>query len=257
MERDEWLAFYRARGLMPIPLRPREKRPLHSGWQKADPAVWASAPADANLGILCGSASGGLVVLDFDTREGLREASGMRPEEIAVHTLVVRTARGWHVYARKPDARTSSPWKGLDVRAEGSMVVAPPSVHPSGLRYEFVCPEAPILPLSSLPFDLEPGERRLEQDASIDWAALDALIGGQSPKLRAHWENLRRPSGVFDRSRADFALARCLWEAGYSPEQVALILLALPGSKAKERGEAYARRTAIQAGWRAKLLEGQ
>ena len=202
---------------------------------------------DANLGVLCGAASGGLVVLDFDTREGLREASGMRPEELAVHTLVVRTARGWHVYARANGARTHSPWDGLDVRAEGSMVVAPPSVHPTGVHYEFVSGSSPIAMLSALPFALESRSSGGVSSPEVDWEALGELIAAQAPKLRAHWDLLREPRGQFDRSRADFAVARCLWEAGYDVDAIAAVLLALPGSKARERGDGYARRTARAA----------
>ena len=133
-ERDKWLRFYAERGLATLPLRPREKRPLRRGWRTPTPDAWVGAPADANVGILCGAPSGDLVVLDFDSRDGPREILGVRAEELAVHTLVVRTWRGWHVYARSVNCRTHSPLAGLDIRAEGSLVVAPPSVHPSGDR---------------------------------------------------------------------------------------------------------------------------
>lgn len=248
MDRDGWLAWYATRGLVTIPVVASGKRPLRAGWQSADPAVWTGAPPDANIGVLCGAASGDLVVLDFDTRDGLREASGMRPEELAVHTLVARTARGWHVYARDASARTSSPWKGLDVRAEGSMVVAPPSMHPSRVQYEFVHIEVPIAPLAGLPFTLDVEAPKTERPRTIDWDAVENLVSVQSPKLRAHWALLKAPAGEFDRSRADFAIARCLWEAGYGADEVARILMALPGSKARQRGEAYAVRTAARAG---------
>lgn len=250
MEREGWLAWYSARGLATIPVAPLGKRPLRAGWRRADPAAWEGSPADANIGVVCGAASGGLVVLDFDTREGPREASGMRVEELAFHTLVARTARGWHVYARDTSARTSAPWKGLDVRAEGSMVVAPPSVHVSMARYEFLCPDAPIARLGALPFTIEPDATCGPEAVDVDWESLDALMQGQAAKMQAHWGRLRRPQGVFDRSRADFAVARCLWEAGYDEREVARVLLALPGSKARERGEAYAARTAARAAFR-------
>lgn len=241
------MAFFDARGIRTIPVAPRGKRPLYAGWQRGDPGAWDRAPPDANLGILCGSASGALVVLDFDTRGGLRDASGLRPEELAVHTLVARTARGWHVYARDAAIRTSTPWKGLDVRAEGSMVVAPPSIHVTGVQYTFLRAEAAIAPLSSLPFALTSDPVDVGSHDPVDWEAVESLIGAQAAKLRAHWELLKAPVGAFDRSRADFAVARCLWEAGYAPERVSDILCALPGSKASERGPEYALRTARKA----------
>lgn len=247
MERDQWLAWYVARGFATIPLRPREKRPLRSGWRDGGAEAWRGAPEDANLGVLCGAPSGGLVVLDFDTWDGPREASGMRPEELAVHTLVARTARGWHVYALDSTARTCSPWRGLDIRAEGSMVVAPPSTHQSGASYSFVNAEAPVTALSNLPFSFEPHAPQEAHGVEVDWDAIETLVSAQAPKLRAHWAVLKRPAGEFDRSRADFALARCLWEAGYEADRVAAVLLALPGSKARERGEGYAMRTAVRA----------
>lgn len=249
VEREAWLAFYRERGMVTLPLRAREKRPLHVGWRVPDPDAWVAAPPDANLGVLCGPASGGLVVLDFDTRDALRDAIGMRAEELAIHTLVARTARGWHVYARHPSARTRSPWKGLDVRAEGSMVVAPPSIHPSGVAYEFIHTDAPIASLPLLPIDLVAVGQQDAIEIVVDWVGVEEWISAQAPKLRDSWRALREgaPNETFDRSRADFAIARCLWEAGYSVDEVAAVLQGLPGSKARERGEAYARRTASRA----------
>lgn len=246
LEREEWLVRYRQLGLAAIPLRPKEKRPLRAGWQDPANAEWASAPANANIGILCGSASGGLVVLDFDTRDGPLEVLGMRAESIAAHTIVVRTARGWHIYAREAGRSTSSPIEGLDVRGEGSLVVAPPSIHPTGLAYELIGTSATIAPLSMFPLcgEASAAPRAVE----VDWPAIESWISLQAPKLRAAWDTLRTGgSDEFDRSRADFAVARCLWEAGYSAEEVAAVLLALPGSKARERGEAYATRTALKA----------
>lgn len=77
----------------------------HAAWRE----YWRDAPPDANVGILTGAPSGGLVVLDFDTREGPEAILGMTPQQLAVVTIVVETHRGWHVYAREPGRATNTP----------------------------------------------------------------------------------------------------------------------------------------------------
>lgn len=105
---------------------------------------WNDWP-DANIGIRTGEVSG-LVVLDVDTYQGgdasleeLQREHGALPP-----TLTVKTGGGgWHYYFRSaPGIRASNTTNlhglpGLDVRAEGGYVVAPPSRHRSGERYEF------------------------------------------------------------------------------------------------------------------------
>lgn len=248
---EDWRAFYASLGLVTIPLRPREKRPLRRGWQDGRKEQWSGAPSDANLGILTGRISRNLVVLDFDTEEGPFEVLGLRPAELARRTIVVKTARGWHVYARAADCATSTPRMGLDVRGDGAQVVAPPSVHPSGMEYAVVGPCRHVAPLESFttPAMLrpEPGPRELEVQG-VDMELVEDWIAAQWPALQAAWAKLRQPpSGSYDPSRADFAVARCLWEGGYSVEDVATILCALPGSRAAERGRAYAVKTAVKA----------
>lgn len=248
----EWRRFYAGLGLVTIPLRPGEKRPLRKGWLDGREEQWVDAPIDANLGVLTGPISAGLVVLDFDTDDGPFEVLGFRPRELATRTLVVKTARGWHVYARSMDLATSSPRAGLDVRGEGALVTAPPSMHPSGIRYELVGPCRDIAPLNAFSTVdmLAPVAVVTPLDVSgVDMALVEEWISAQWPALQAAWAKLRRPPAgeSFDPSRADFAIARCLWEGGYSAEQVASILCALPGSRARERGRAYALRTAVKA----------
>ena len=247
MVHDEWRELYARLGLATIPLRPRAKRPLRKGWLAAGPEQWVGAPADANIGILTGARSNGLAVLDFDTPDGPERVLGMTPEQLSVITLVVRTARGWHVYAREHGCPTRTIRAGVDLRGEGGMVVAPPSVHPSGCRYEIVRPAASLVALGALlPRDAEvvdagasPSARRAEAE---EWIAL------QAPRLREHWRRLTEPpSASFNASIADFAVARTLWEAGWPAEDVVALLLALPGSRAAGRGEAYARRTVERA----------
>jgi hypothetical protein len=86
------------------------------------------------------------------------------------------------------------------------------------------------------------------QVTSPEIAQVENWIALQAPKLRVAWEKLRAPpSASFDASKADFAVARCLWEAGYSPADVAELLCKLPGSRAAERGRVYALQTAERA----------
>lgn len=246
-DREGFLALYAQLGFATLPLVPRGKRPLRKGWRVPDPRAWDDVSPEANVGILTGNASGGLVVLDFDTEDGPFEVLGLRPRELAVRTVVVKTARGWHVYARGTGVGTSKPREGLDVRGEGAMVAAPPSVHPSGLAYEHVSQITRVMPLSELPPWSLPSRPEVARAPELVERA-DAWVTLQAPKLRAAWETLRQGAREdFDRSRADFALARCLWEAGWFAEEVAALLLALPGSKAAERGESYALRTAARA----------
>lgn len=240
-----WREFYARLGFAAIPLRPRDKRPLRKGWREPSPEHWRGAPPDANIGILTGTPSGGLVVLDFDTRDGPEAILGLTPAQLSVVTMVVETSRGWHVYARDAGRATSTPLAGLDVRGEGGMVVAPPSVHPSGSIYRTIGEARSTVPLTAIATGiLDAAHPDAPELADVeDWIAV------QAPKLRAAWEKLRAPpSASFDASKADFAVARCLWEAGYSADQVADVLCRLPGSRAAERGREYAVRTATRAG---------
>lgn len=244
MVHDEARAFYAALGFATIPLRARDKRPLRKGWREAPSEHWLDAPEGVNVGIVTGSPSGGLVVLDFDTREGPEKLLGMTAAQLAVLTMVVETRRGWHVYAREHGRASSTLREGVDLRGEGGMVVAPPSVHPSGWRYRFVGAGTSIMQLSALRIDAT----IQEPVVGMDLRDVEEWIALQAPKLQEHWRRLSEPpSRSFDASKSDFAIARCLWESGRSVDEVAAILLRLPGSRARERGEEYARLTVARA----------
>jgi KaiC/GvpD/RAD55 family RecA-like ATPase len=119
--------------------------------------LWWEKWPDANIGILTGLESG-LLVLDVDGEDGkaallaLTTAHGALPK-----TLRTKTGRkgadgkceGCHYYFRAPRGaaiRNSAGalGKGLDIRADGGYVVAPPSLHSSGLLYEWLAPEQPL-----------------------------------------------------------------------------------------------------------------
>ena len=108
-----------------------------------DPTViegwWTNWP-DANIGIVTGVGSG-LAVLDIDPRHGgddtlaeLVEQHGGLPETIEVAT----GGGGVHLYFACPAVgqRSKNAFRpGLDLKADGGYVVAPPSLHESGEYY--------------------------------------------------------------------------------------------------------------------------
>jgi putative DNA primase/helicase len=102
---------------------------------------WAQVP-DANIGRATGKVSG-LVVLDVDGSVGEAFLAKMEKEHGSLPaTLQVKTGKGRHLYFRYPENRTkiksiARAKSGLDVRADGGYVIAPPSIHESGRRYLF------------------------------------------------------------------------------------------------------------------------
>jgi KaiC/GvpD/RAD55 family RecA-like ATPase len=109
-----------------------------SGW-------WTSYP-NANIAIRCGEESG-LVVLDIDAyRGGVYSFEDLESQHGRVpYSIRAKTGSGGgssHIYLAHPrDGRRISSnasgklGAGLDVKADGGYVVAPPSLHASGGRY--------------------------------------------------------------------------------------------------------------------------
>ena len=99
---------------------------------------WFNTNPDANIGIVTGAVSN-LVVFDFDSAHALeyvQEIGGL-PES----TATAKTGKGFHFYMQYPDFDVRSHVNsdlGLDIRAQGGYVVAPPSIHGSGRQYEWV-----------------------------------------------------------------------------------------------------------------------
>ena len=101
-------------------------------------AWWRKWP-DANIGIATGAVSG-IMVIDVDGEKGLATLLALVARHGALPlTAVVKTARGWHLYFLMPAGCGRIPCStgdGLDVRADGGYVVAPPSRHASGHIYQ-------------------------------------------------------------------------------------------------------------------------
>ena len=214
---------YLARGWAVIPVEPRGKRPTVR-WEefqarlptKQEIEAWLRRWPKANLGIVTGKTSG-LVVLDIDPRHGgdkslsgLEREHGPLPRSIEAET----GGGGRHVYFRHPGEEMRNRVgiaPGIDLRGDGGMIVAPPSIHPSGKPYSWRKSHDPAkAPLASLP----------------QW--LVSLIKGEEGHLGhpfTHWRHLVRagvPEGERNSSIASLT-GHLLWH-GIDPE-VALELL--------------------------------
>lgn len=120
-------------------------------------AWWMMQP-NANVAIRTGADSG-LVVLDVDPDKGGKDSLdaliaeyGALPETVACRT----GGGGWHYYFQRPDEWLSNSASklgpGLDIRGDGGYVIAPPSRHASGGRYEWEQSSRPEdTPLAPMP----------------------------------------------------------------------------------------------------------
>src|SRR5829696_1180711 len=132
---------YRRRGWSPIPLKPRSKEP---NLRELRPYLTRKATKEeldawpwSGVGIVTGHVSD-VLVLDVDGPEGEAELKKYRHPA----TPTARTAGGGlHLYFRHPEQYVRTGIRvapGLDVKASGGYVVAPPSVGENGKPYEWI-----------------------------------------------------------------------------------------------------------------------
>lgn len=146
---------YLSFGWCVVPLRPREKRPLirWQPYQEKRPSrrqveTWFRQNPGANVGIVTGTVSG-LVVLDIDPAHGGDESIQAFERRYGgiPNTVEARTGGGGrHLYFRHPGGLVPSKVglaPGIDLRGDGGLVVAPPSIHPSGRHYEWKASRGP------------------------------------------------------------------------------------------------------------------
>jgi len=143
--------WYAGHGFAVFPLGTRSKRPITTSGLKD----WTDDPENAadcwhrfptsNIGIVCGMPSHGLLVIDLDVsdeKDGmatLREwekANGELPET----ATSITGSGGRHLFYRTDRTGIHPSVNhelGVDIRSDGSYVIPPPSIHPSGEMYEW------------------------------------------------------------------------------------------------------------------------
>ena len=167
-----------------------------------------------NIGVLTGPESG-ILVVDVDPRSGgletltsWEEEHGPLPQTLMVQTGQFGNVRGRHLYFRYPDFamgnKVGTLGSGIDVRGKGGMVVAPGSLHASGVVYDCANVAAPVAELPA-------------------WLA-EKLRAGSTPAGRA--ERVRKEAKVATRAetipeggRNDFLFRRAIrfLKAGVQP----------------------------------------
>ncbi|MBX3367239.1 MAG: bifunctional DNA primase/polymerase [Phycisphaeraceae bacterium] len=129
-----------ARGLAPIPVRSRSKKPTLKGWPSlrltTDTLPAYFKRAEGNVGVAFGEPSGGVVDVDLDHPRALELADSFLPHtgltwgrasKPRSHRLYRLTApHATRKWTRKPFGMI------VELRSTGCQTIAPGSIHPSG-----------------------------------------------------------------------------------------------------------------------------
>jgi Bifunctional DNA primase/polymerase, N-terminal len=244
---------YASHGYPVFPLRPRSKTPaLPAAHPEGDPqrrvchgecgqlghglydattdpeqvfAWWRWWPM-GNIGIPTGPASG-LLVVDLDGAEGLASWAKLEHEHGQVDTLTVLTGRGRHLWFTWPEGCELGNSRGLlgphvDSRGIGGLIVAAPSVHPTGQLYRWY-PETrpgpngaqkpPVWLLEALQ-PAAPAPRRARRQGGA------CVVGGVPAGLPRHLERQAAEAPAGDRSRQTWRLVAAAIEWGLDDGQV-------------------------------------
>jgi hypothetical protein len=190
---------YRDQGRSVIPVEPGAKVPavrwtrfqVERATERQIRRWWAFA--DFNVGIVCGRISN-LIALDVDLRAGgdsslARLEAAHRP----VGGLEVATPGGVHRWFQHPGRHipcsTSTLGAGLDVKADGGMIVVPPSERPDGAYRFGRLFDADVPPLPAWLVGLLVGQQKPRPSRPAGGAPsgryLDAAVRGVLADLRS------------------------------------------------------------------------
>lgn len=173
---------------------------------------WARWPR-ASISVVTGAVSG-IVVIDVDPAHGGDESLrdlGDLPDTVTALT----GGGGEHLYYRHPggDVPSRTGWRpGIDIRADGGQVIAPPSAHASGRPYTWEAGRAPWeIELAVLPPRLAAELASAAVTTSSDWD-LERALTTPIPEGARNAELTRIVGGLVARHRDDpitvLALAR-------------------------------------------------
>lgn len=177
MTMKDYALQYAGMGWAVFPLIPRDKKPAtQDGFKSATTDKqqidkWWNENPNYNIGIATGERSKGLIVIDLDEdtekgKHGIAEFDKWQQEHGRIpDTAIVKTGRGGrHYYFYNHDGLKNKAdiLNGIDVRANGGYIIAPPSGHPNGNRYSWIqSPDYhPIAPLTAQLIDFVKAEKK-------------------------------------------------------------------------------------------------
>jgi hypothetical protein len=118
--------------------------------------MWHEAGLLTGVGVICGTVSRNLVVIDLDGDDAILAWGERWNDSDLLNTWIVASGsgHGWHIYLYAlqlpPTTRAIGTEIGnVEIRANGCYVVAPPSIHPTGQPYR-VLHRAPVRTVAHL-----------------------------------------------------------------------------------------------------------
>ncbi|MBC7817933.1 MAG: bifunctional DNA primase/polymerase [Planctomycetaceae bacterium] len=143
---------YYSLGWSVIPIAAGKKIPALRSWkpfqkQRANEQQirdWFDKRDDLGLAVVLGAVSGGLTCRDFDEEAAYHDWAAQN-RELAKTLPTVKSGRGYHVYFLSDCDHTEKLHDG-ELRGDGSIVVLPPSKHPSGVQYKWLIPPTSNIP---------------------------------------------------------------------------------------------------------------
>jgi len=180
-------------GYSVVPANSEQKKGSYVKWKKYQDRVadeiqiveWFEDYPEAGIAVVTGQISN-LIVLDIDPRHGGMETIKENNLQLPVTVSVNTGGGGYHYYYKYPQKLSEKlggkiknftgenvDLPGLDLRADGGFVYAPPSLHPSGERYEFAEGLSPAeVELTEPPewlINVIKNRQQAEQKKSTDW----------------------------------------------------------------------------------------
>lgn len=146
---------------------------------------WEEKGLWRNIGLLCGEASGNIVVIDFDGLTGYEMFKEKFPEFVYTKTVLSGSGLGMHVYFKVdllPDSLQvmravidGGELINVEIRSTGMAVLIPPSIHPESHKPYTVTIDLPMLQVSDL-------------------AKVVAWAKSLKPELEKDWQQPRTPT---------------------------------------------------------------
>lgn len=242
---------------------------------------WAQHWPGAAVAIVTGSVSN-LVVIDDDRSKREAATTPQEQERYAaadafilaisqISTAVSRTAAGRHFYFRPPLDGDRNPMKtptnagflpGVDTRGEGGYVLAPPSLHPTGISYTWESiPEDGIATLPYWAYETVTkmkGELKIEDRFGTEHVTSSLFPVGPIPEgtrndtLTSSYGKLLRDRAIHDWETA----RRALWQLNQTqskplplpPDELGRLMESIEKAERERRGDGEVTALAVTAG---------